>query len=74
MTAADNSYRDIVLNSGKHLWIATDILRELGQRNVTTKSPGYRRACRVLRSLAAEGFLHGRYFPEVNLTVYWKIP
>jgi len=69
-----STMRETVLHSGQMLWIATDILRRLGERHPSSRSPGYRRAVRVLASLEKEGYLERRYFPSVNLTVYWKIP
>ena len=66
--------REKVLYSGQQAWIATDVLRLTGVRNPTSRSRGYRLALYVLKGLEREEFLTSRYFPSVNLTVFWKIP
>jgi len=68
--------RNVVLEkkAGQHLWIATDILRALGERMPTSQSPQYRLALRTLDALESEGYLHKRYIPSVHITVYWRIP
>jgi len=68
--------RRVVLETkaGQHLWIATDILRALGVRMPTSRSPQYRLAARTLDQLASEGYLQKRYIPSVNVTVFWRIP
>lgn len=60
--------------AGQHIWIATDILRVLGDRNASSRSRGYRQALGLLQRLEKEGYLHSRFFPEVGLTVFWRIP
>jgi len=66
---------DAVMRSGRHLWIATDVLYECGVRfNRNSRHPDYRRAMRVLKRLSHEGVLCERYIASVNLTVFWRIP
>jgi len=60
--------------AGQHIWIATDILRHLGDRDASSRSRGYSRAKGVLKALEKEGFLHSRFFPQIGMTVYWRIP
>lgn len=66
--------RQTVLESGQHLWIATDILRKNGVTNASSRSKQYGQAKRVLARLEKEGYLHKRFFPQVGITVYWVIP
>lgn len=64
----------LVIESGQHLWVATDVLRKLGVSSPSSRHPHYRTCARALSRLEKEGYLHRRYFPQNNLTVYWKIP
>jgi len=65
--------KDWVRNSGKHLWIATDLLRACGVRNPNSRSPGYRRAMEALQELVAEGVLSSRWIYQANIVVFWRI-
>jgi hypothetical protein len=65
--------REQVLESGKHLFVATDLLRMQGVASPNARTRGYTAAKRVLQKLVQDGFLNKRYFPSNNITVYWKI-
>lgn len=66
--------QELVINSGRHLWIATDLMRLVGINNPNSQHSSYPRAKRVLKALESAGILHSRFFPQVGLTVYWRIP
>jgi len=65
---------ELVVNSGQHLWIATDVLRKFGVSSPTTRHKHYRTCLYALKKLEKDGYLHSRFFPSVGLTVFWKIP
>lgn len=64
-----------VFSSGRQIWVATDVLKACGVRsNANSKHRDYRRALTTLRMLEKQGMFHSRHFPEVNLTVFVRIP
>jgi hypothetical protein len=64
----------LVVESGQHLWIATDVLKKLGVSSPSSRHKYYRICARALAKLEKEGYLHSRFFPSIGITVYWKIP
>jgi len=67
-------FEEQLLSTGKHLLIATDVLRLQGQHKPNSRHPEYAKALRLLHRLEREGYLASRHFPQSGLTVFWVIP
>lgn len=70
----DDQLLNMVITTGKHILIAGDVLAMAGERDRSSLNPSYRRALRILKRAEIDGYLYRRHFPQINFTIFWKIP
>jgi len=75
MRIPNRTMTQIVLQSGKHIWTAQNLLYDCGVRvGNDSHHEDYRRALRVLNVLAKEGILQRHHINHANVTIFWRIP